>query len=179
MPIEQKYFSLFSNLFKRLTTNNNNNNYLKMAPPNFETFKVKKLSDKAIIPQRGSKGAAGYDLSSAHELVVPAHGKALAMTDLQIAIPDGTYGRIAPRSGLAWKNFIDCGAGVIDSDYRGNVGVVLFNHSDVDFKVAVGDRVAQLIFERIVTPEPLEVDEIDETQRGAGGFGSTGVKVQN
>jgi dUTP pyrophosphatase len=86
-------------------------------------LKVKKLSDLAIIPTRGSPGAAGYDLSSAYEGVVPARGKALLKTDLAIAVPPGTYGRVAPRSGLAWKNSIDTGAGVIDEDYRGNVGV--------------------------------------------------------
>ena len=81
----------------------------------------------------------------------------------------------APRSGLAWKHSIDVGAGVIDADYRGPVGVILFNHSDVDFEVKVGDRVAQLIIEKIVTPSVTEVDDLDETVRGEGGFGSTGV----
>ena len=83
-------------------------------------------------------------------------------------------GRIAPRSGLAAKNFIDTGAGVIDADYRGQVKVLLFNHNDTDFPVAEGDRVAQLIVERIVTPEVQEVAELEESVRGAGGFGSTG-----
>ena len=96
-------------------------------------------------------------------------------TDLSIAIPKDTYARIAPRSGLAWKHFIDVGAGVVDYDYRGNVGVILFNHSDVDFEIKHGDRVAQLILERITTPEVLEVEDLDDTARGAGGFGSTGV----
>ncbi|EGC31894.1 hypothetical protein DICPUDRAFT_39209, partial [Dictyostelium purpureum] len=151
--------------------------FLKLYRNKMNSFRVKKLSDKATIPQRGTKFAAGYDLSSAQDLVVPARGKALAMTDLQIAIPEGTYARIAPRSGLAWKNSIDTGAGVIDYDYRGNVGVILFNHSDNDFKVNVGDRIAQLILERIETPEVEEVDSLDVTERGAGGFGSTGVSV--
>ena len=96
-------------------------------------------------------------------------------TDLSIAIPKDTYARVAPRSGLAWKHFIDVGAGVVDYDYRGNVGVILFNHSDVDFEVKHGDRVAQLILERIAPPEVLEVEDLDDTARGAGGFGSTGV----
>ena len=85
-----------------------------------------------------------------------------------------TDGRIAPRSGLASKNFIDTGAGVIDADYRGPVKVLLFNHSDTDFAVQEGDRVAQLVLERIYTPEVLEVQELEESVRGAGGFGSTG-----
>ncbi|XP_037428706.1 deoxyuridine 5'-triphosphate nucleotidohydrolase-like [Triticum dicoccoides] len=138
-------------------------------------LKVKKLSDKAILPSRGSALAAGYDLSSAVETVVPARGKALVATDLSIAIPEGTYARIAPRSGLALKHAIDVGAGVIDADYRGPVGVVLFNHSEADFAVKPGDRVAQMIIQVIATPEVAEVEDLDATLRGEGGFGSTGV----
>lgn len=138
-------------------------------------FKVKKLSENAVLPSRGSPFAAGYDLSSAVETKVPARGKALVATDLSIAVPPGTYARVAPRSGLAWKHSIDVGAGVIDADYRGSVGVILFNHSDVDFEVKVGDRIAQLIIEKIITPDVLEVEDLDATVRGAGGFGSTGV----
>lgn len=138
---------------------------------------VVKKSPQATLPIRSSEGAAGYDLSSAKEMVIPARGKGLVPTDLVIAVPDGTYGRIAPRSGLAWKNHIDVGAGVIDSDYRGPVGVVLFNHSEVDFKIAVGDRIAQLIFEQIKIVPVKEVESIEETSRGEGGFGSTGVST--
>ena len=82
---------------------------------------------------------------------------------------------LAPRSGLAWKNSIDVGAGVIDYDYRGNVGVILFNLGDVDFEVKKGDRIAQLILEKISMAPAIEVDELAATERGAGGFGSTGV----
>ncbi|XP_028773824.1 deoxyuridine 5'-triphosphate nucleotidohydrolase-like [Neltuma alba] len=138
-------------------------------------LRVKKLSDKAVLPSRASSLSAGYDLSSAVETKVPARGKALVATDLSIAIPEGTYARIAPRSGLAWKHSIDVGAGVIDADYRGPVGVILFNHSDADFEVKIGDRIAQLIIERIMTPEVEEVQDLDSTARGEGGFGSTGV----
>uniref|UniRef100_A0A7N0TXQ6 Deoxyuridine 5'-triphosphate nucleotidohydrolase n=1 Tax=Kalanchoe fedtschenkoi TaxID=63787 RepID=A0A7N0TXQ6_KALFE len=138
-------------------------------------FKVKKLSEKAVLPTRASPLSAGYDLSSAVEAKIPARGKALVPTDLSIAIPEGTYARIAPRSGLAWKHAIDVGAGVIDADYRGPVGVILFNHSDVEFEVKEGDRIAQLILEKILTPEVVEVEDLDDTVRGAGGFGSTGV----
>jgi len=83
-------------------------------------------------------------------------------------------GRIAPRSGLASKHSIATGAGVIDADYRGQVKVLLFNHSDADFDVKEGERIAQLVLERIYTPEIVEVQELEETVRGAGGFGSTG-----
>ncbi|VAI26564.1 unnamed protein product [Triticum turgidum subsp. durum] len=138
-------------------------------------LKVKRLSANAVLPSRGSALAAGYDLSSAVEAVVPARGKALVATDLSVAVPEGTYARVAPRSGLAWRHSIDVGAGVVDADYRGPVGVVLFNHSDADFAVKPGDRVAQLVVERIATPDVAEVDDLDATVRGEGGFGSTGV----
>ncbi|KAJ4964846.1 hypothetical protein NE237_016695 [Protea cynaroides] len=138
-------------------------------------LRVKKLSENAILPKRASPLSAGYDLSSATETKVPARGKALVPTGLSIAIPEETYARIAPRSGLAWKHSIDVGAGVIDADYRGSIGVILFNHSDVDFEVKPGDRIAQLIIEKIITPEVLEVEDLDSTVRGEGGFGSTGV----
>ncbi|KAI4306319.1 hypothetical protein L6164_029607 [Bauhinia variegata] len=137
--------------------------------------KVKKLSERAILPSRASPLSAGYDLSSAAETKVPARGKALVPTDLSISIPEGTYARMAPRSGLAWKHSIDTGASVIDADYRGPIWVLLFNHSDSDFEVKVGDRIGQLIIERIMIPEVVEVQDLDSTVRGEGGFGSTGV----
>ncbi|KAF8640082.1 hypothetical protein AX17_001322 [Amanita inopinata Kibby_2008] len=135
---------------------------------------VKRLSEKAKLPTRGSALAAGYDLYSAEKKLIPAHGKALIDTQISIAVPVGTYGRIAPRSGLASKFMIDTGAGVVDADYRGVLFVLLFNHSDKDFQVEEGDRIAQLIIERIYTPDVLEVESLDETVRGAAGFGSTG-----
>ncbi|EER29366.1 deoxyuridine 5'-triphosphate nucleotidohydrolase, putative [Coccidioides posadasii C735 delta SOWgp] len=135
---------------------------------------VKKLLPQAQAPKRGSAFAAGYDLYAAKHTVIPAKGKGLVDTGLAIAVPDGTYGRIAPRSGLAAKNFIDTGAGVIDADYRGEVKVLLFNFSDVDFTVNEGDRIAQLVLERIYTPEIQVVEQLEESVRGAGGFGSTG-----
>ncbi|KAL4776818.1 dUTPase-like protein [Aspergillus nidulans var. acristatus] len=135
---------------------------------------VKKLTDTARAPTRGSAFAAGYDLYAAKEIIIPAKGKGLVDTGLAVAVPEGTYGRVAPRSGLASKHFIDVGAGVIDADYRGEVKVLLFNFSDVDFTIKEGDRVAQLVLERIYTPEVAVVEELAESVRGAGGFGSTG-----
>ncbi|TRM68427.1 dUTP diphosphatase [Schizophyllum amplum] len=135
---------------------------------------IKRHSEKARLPTRGSALAAGYDMYSAESKVVPAHGKALVDTGISVAVPAGTYGRVAPRSGLASKFMIDTGAGVIDADYRGKVFVLLFNHSEKDFQIEEGDRIAQLILERIVNPDVMEVDDLDETLRGAGGFGSTG-----
>ena len=107
--------------------------------------------------------------------VVPARGKALISTGLAMSIPAGNYGRIAPRSGLAAKHMIDVGAGVIDADYRGEVRVLLFNLSDVDFTVKAEDRIAQIIIEKYTPCELVEVEELTATVRGAGGFGSTGV----
>lgn len=140
-------------------------------------LRVKRLSETAQLPKTCSSGAAGFDLFADNENVVtiPPHGKALIPTNISIAVPIGYYGRIAPRSSLAWKHHIDVGAGVIDSDYRGPVGIVLFNLSnDTSFDVQHGDRVAQLILERIVLPEIVDVQDLDNTARGAGGFGSTG-----
>ena len=126
---------------------------------------------------RGTDGAAGYDLAAAQAAVVPAHGKCLVKTGLVMALPHGCYGRIAPRSGLALKKFIDVGAGVIDADYRGEVGVVLFNFGEEDFVINMGDRIAQLIFEKIKTPIVKEMNELEGTDRGVGGYGSTGTKA--
>lgn len=161
---------------KRIKTDNMSSNgttsvtKVDQAPP----LLIKKLSDKGRLPTRGSAFAAGYDIYAARETVIPARGKALVDTDISMAVPAGTYGRIAPRSGLASKHYIDTGAGVIDADYRGQVKVLLFNHADADFTVQEGDRVAQLVLERIYTPEVQEVQELEESVRGAGGFGSTG-----
>lgn len=134
---------------------------------------ITKLSTKGHIPTYGSNSAAGCDLYSAENVIVPAEGKGLIKTDIAIIIPDGYYGRIAPRSGLAWKKHIDVGAGVIDSDYRGNIGIVLFNHSKKEFIIRPGDRIAQLILERIAHANFKEED-LDVTSRGSDGFGSTG-----
>ena len=134
---------------------------------------IKRLSDKATLPTRGSPLSAGYDLYAAEESIVPKRGKALVDIQLSIAVPEGTYGRIAPRSGLgasspkqeinliltaASKHSIDTGAGVIDADYRGPVKVLLYNFSDEDYEVKHGDRIAQLILERIALAPLLEVD---------------------
>ena len=144
-----------------------------------EVLRVKKLNEKAIIPTKGSTSAAGYDLYSSEEKIVPSRGKELIKTSISIAVPPGNYGRIAPRSGLAWKNFIDTGAGVIDCDYRGELMVLLFNHSENDFQVKYGDRVAQLIIEKITETKIEETEDLDSTSRGIGGFGSTGVSLKN
>jgi len=98
-------------------------------------FFIKRLVEEAVLPKKGSAGAAGYDLCSIEEVTIPANGKGKVRTGLSFMIPSDTYARIAPRSGLAWKNSINVGAGVIDEDYRGEVQVILFNHGTEDFIV--------------------------------------------
>ena len=139
-------------------------------------LEVKLLSDTAKLPTKGSNKAAGWDLYSAEEKIIPPNEKALISIDISISTPPDTYARVAPRSGLASKHFIDVGAGVIDEDYRGKVSVLLFNFSNKDFKVEIGDRIAQLILEKIYNTNLLQVEEHSFTYRGEGGFGSTGTK---
>ena len=121
-------------------------------------LEVKLHSDMARVPTRGSPDMAGYDLYSTEEKIVPAHGKMVIDTQISIATPPGTYGQIAPRSGLAAKNMIATGARVIDADYRGIIFVLLFNHTDEDLKVKQGDRVAQLILEKIAVTTSNDQD---------------------
>lgn len=138
------------------------------------TAPVEFCRDSAVMPVRHGD-AAGYDVCAAIDAVVPSGGgRAMVPTGLKIAAPPGTYVRIAPRSGLAWKLGIATMAGVIDRDYRGEIQVVLINHGSADFQIGAGDRVAQLIFEKIETPVLVSVPSLDDTSRGQGGFGSTG-----
>ena len=111
-----------------------------------------RLTENAILPTRGSATAVGLDLYSACDTTVPARGKVLVSTDLQIRVPDGCYRRNAPRLGLALKHHVDVGGGVIHEDYCGTVGVIWYNHSNEPFVVARGDRIAQLICERVDYP---------------------------
>lgn len=128
----------------------------------------------SILPVRKSLNAAGFDLSSHEDVMVPPLGKALLRTGVKVFLPRGTYGRIAPRSGLAYKHFIDVGAGVIDADYTGEIMVLLFNFNNDVYEVKKGDRIAQLICERCAIPDEHPDDVM--TERGAKGFGSSGEK---
>jgi dUTP pyrophosphatase len=139
------------------------------------TLRVTRLVPGAVLPKRGSDGAVGYDLVATHGCVILPGQRGLVPTGLSLELPSGTYGRVAPRSGLAVKNGLDVGAGVIDPDYRGEIKVVLFNFDTEPFLVKPGYRVAQLVIEKCETPEVVEVDKLDETERGEGGFGSTGI----
>ncbi|XP_028111384.1 deoxyuridine 5'-triphosphate nucleotidohydrolase-like [Camellia sinensis] len=140
----------------------------------------------ATRPIRATDGAVGYDLTSIAMYVIPAYGRTLISTGLAMEIPCGMYGRIAPRSGLALLHGIDVGAGVIDPDYRGEIKVLLFNHNQEEFEVRAGDRIAQIIFEKVSLPRMVEKDarnlcdiRNDERHdarnwRSTEGFGSTG-----
>ena len=137
-------------------------------------LQVKRLTKSSKPPSRGSEFSAGYDLYASESVVVKSRDRALVPTGIAISVPSGTYGRIAPRSGLAVKHGIDVGAGVIDEDFCGEVKIVMFNHGDTDYTINASDRVAQLILEKIETPAVLEVRELQKTTRGSLGFGSTG-----
>ena len=141
-------------------------------------LKVKLLNSNAKIPSYGTEYSAGMDVCACEELVIPPLSTKLIKTGLSISWsgPDASnyYLRIAPRSGLAYKSGIFVNAGVIDWDYRGEVGVLLYNSKVEHFKVSPGDRIAQMILEKINRPEIFECSELDDTSRGSGGFGSTG-----
>lgn len=137
-------------------------------------LQVKLLHNDAILPIRATPGAAGYDIASVIDIAVPSRGQALVSTGLSFSLPEGVYGRIAPRSGLSWKQHCTVGAGVIDPDYRGEVKVLIQNLSENIIKLSKGERIAQLILERYEACPVCLVDQTSETNRGEGGFGSTG-----
>jgi dUTP pyrophosphatase len=139
-----------------------------------ERLMFKRLHPDARLPSRGSERAAGLDLCAVERLTLAPGGRAAVRTGLAVAIPAGFYGRVAPRSGLAVRHGIDVLAGVVDADYRGEILCALVNHGAEPFEVEPGARIAQLIVEAIATPEPEWAEDLEETGRGAGGFGSTG-----
>ena len=108
------------------------------------------------------------------KMLIPPRDRLLVTTGIHLEIPEGYVGLIWPRSGLAVKKGIDCGAGVIDSHYRGEVKVLLFNHSDKEFQIEQGDRIAQLLIQKVERVQFLPVDRLSETTRSQMGFGSTG-----
>src|SRR5437868_7772000 len=134
---------------------------------------VKKLKPEARIPTKGSKKAAGHDLYSMEEVTVPARGQVLIGTEIAIGLPENTYTRIAPRSGLASRNGITTNAGVIDADYSGEIQVLLANLSEKDHQIQTNNRIAQMIIEKIVMSDLQEVQELEQTERGQKGCGST------
>ncbi len=127
-----------------------------------------------LIPVYSHPGDAGADLRSSVDAVIPARGKHLISTGICLKLPPGHVGLIWSRSGLAVKHSLDCGAGVIDSEYRGEIKVLLFNHSDQDYAIKRGDRFAQLIVQKFEKIDFIPVDSLEDTARGGNGFGSTG-----
>ncbi|MGI9107545.1 MAG: dUTP diphosphatase [Pyrinomonadaceae bacterium] len=139
-----------------------------------DALKFLKLHAAAQLPTRGSRHAAGLDLYAIEDVTLRAGERAMVRTGLAVVIPRGFYGRVAPRSGLAVNHGLDVLAGVIDSDYRGEIVCALVNHGVAAFELKAGQRMSQLIVEAIITPEPQWAETLEETARGAGGFGSTG-----
>lgn len=135
------------------------------------------LLNGATMPIYARDGDAGADLVANEAATIPAKGRALVKTGIKIAIPAGYVGLVHPRSGLALKSGITVlnTPGTIDAGYRGEIGVILFNTTSEDFDVAAGDRIAQLVIQQVSTASFEVVESLDETTRGAGGFGSTGV----
>ncbi len=127
------------------------------------------------LPEYASQTAAGADLRASQALVIEPGARAAVPTALHLQIPPGHVGLVWPRSGLAVRHGIDTLAGVIDSDYRGELRVVLVNHGREPFAIAAGDRIAQLLVQPVARPVYRQVAALDDTGRGQGGFGSTGV----
>lgn len=138
------------------------------------SLRVKKLHQHAKLPQRGSSGAAGYDLFTPDSIKIKPGELVVVSLGISIAIPNDTVARILPRSSLAANRRVTTDAGVIDSDYRGEVKVVLKNESDDIQEFQRHDRIAQMLIIPINTPNVVECQELDDTSRGSGGFGSTG-----
>jgi len=139
---------------------------------------LKRLDPELPVPKRAHRGDAGVDLHSAEELTIAPGERALVKTGVALALPLGTVGLIHPRSGLAAKHGITIvnAPGTVDADYRGELMVCLLNtDKDTPFELTRGMRIAQLVVQRVELPDFVEVDELDETVRGAGGYGSTGV----
>ena len=139
---------------------------------------VKRLVRDSILPTRGSKYAAGLDLYACETVCISTSSLdntgTLVSTGISMVIPNGYYGRIAPRSGMSVKYGLIVNAGVIDSDYRGEIKILFNNFTKMDVVIHRGDKVAQIIIEKIALLDVKEVDDLENTERGSNGFGSTG-----
>ena len=141
------------------------------------TLKFKRIHPDAVLPAYAHPSDAGMDVRSVEELAIAPGKRALVRTGLVMMLPQFYEAQVRPRSGLALKHGITVlnTPGTIDSGYRGEVGVVLINLGQEEFKVAKGDKIAQLVIAPVTQPEIAEAFDVDETDRGEGGFGSTGV----
>ncbi len=142
------------------------------------TLAFKRVHPEAILPAYAHESDAGMDIRSVADVVIPARGRALVPTGLVVLLPPNYEAQVRPRSGLALKSGITVlnTPGTIDAGYRGEIGVILFNTTDADFQVHKADRVAQLVIAPVTRAEVVETDTIEATDRGVGGFGSTGAK---
>tara|TARA_R100000005_G_C4984719_1_gene193379 strand:+ start:872 stop:1399 length:528 start_codon:yes stop_codon:yes gene_type:complete len=141
---------------------------------NGPVLNVKKLDDRAILPTKANGSDAGYDLYASHGTILQKHSHKLIKTGIAMAIPEGYVGLIWPRSGMAYKYGIDVFAGVIDSSYRGEIGVILYNAQYSNYTIEQGDRIAQILFQKVEDFDLNLVENLDDTNRGMGGFGSSG-----
>jgi len=140
-------------------------------------IKIKKIKESAILPHYAHEGDAGVDLYSTEDYVLRPGQRVLVSTGLSMAIPKGYEGQVRPKSGLALKHGISvCNSpGTIDSGYHGEIGVISINHSNEEFKIEKGTKIAQMIFNKVEEAEFEEVEDLDNTKRGEEGFGSTGL----
>ncbi|MBU3176758.1 dUTP diphosphatase [Clostridium estertheticum] len=140
-------------------------------------LKVKKINELAILPQYAHEGDAGLDLFSVEEKIIMPGETVLVHTGIQIELPKDTEAQIRPRSGLALNNSITVlnTPGTIDEGYRGEIGIILINHSKIDFRVEKNMKIAQMVIKPVLKVSIVEVDELNSTERGKGGFGSTGL----
>lgn len=140
-------------------------------------LKIQKLSPTARIPTRGTARSAGLDLYADEKIKLYRGERKLVKTSIAIALPSGTEGQIRPRSGLAVKHGVTVlnSPGTVDEDYRGEVKVCLVNFGEKTFEVEPGMRIAQLVVSKVCLPKLTEVDKLEKTSRGSGGFGHTGV----
>jgi len=139
-------------------------------------LKVKKLNPEAILPSYAREGDAGLDLFAAKQMIIEPGKSALVPTGIAIELPSGTEAQVRPRSGLALKHGLSVlnTPGTVDEGYRGEVGVILINHGASSFTVEPGMKIAQMVVSPRIQVAVVEVAELSDTQRGAGGFGSTG-----
>tara|TARA_R110002020_G_scaffold103752_25_gene243279 strand:- start:556 stop:1098 length:543 start_codon:yes stop_codon:yes gene_type:complete len=140
----------------------------------YPAIKTKKVDPEAKIPTKAHKSDAGWDMYALEDQHIAPKQRELVRTGISLEIPEGVVGLIWPRSGLAVKSGIDVFAGVVDSGYRGEVGVCLYNSSETPLDVKKGDRIAQILFQEIPNFKLEEATELDSTSRGQGGFGSSG-----
>ena len=135
---------------------------------------IKRLSENATLPIRATPGSAGLDLFSAEDVTIAPDSQSMVKTDLAMKCPENTYIKLADRSSMALKK-LRVAAGIIDSDFLGNVTVILHNYNNTSYYVKKGQRVCQMIVTPIVMPNIVEVDELELTERNINGFGSSGL----